>query len=97
MKGQKSVEIAFLALSAVGFLWGWVEVRWAVPDAHPWGAPLVAGAIAAAIGLLAWALVSRWVLAPMRRVTRGMRAVVESLNPDADAAHVAAPLLGDLP
>ncbi len=96
MKSRTGFTLAFAALAALGFAAVWAVVRLTAPEA-PAGTAWAAGFAAAAVIGAVWLLAARMVLAPVRRLARGLRAVAESRSEDAAAVSVRAPLLGSLP
>ena len=92
MTARSRIALLFAALAAVAFglVWGAV---------HLTGSALAGGVAAGGAVLLAGLVVARGVIRPARRLSRGLKAVLESRGSDADAGAqaVRAPLLGDLP
>ena len=89
MTAGNRIALIFAALGAAAFglVWGAVRLTGSAP---------VGGAVAAAVVLAAGLVVGRSVLKPARRLSRRLRAVLESRGSDGGVEAVRAPLLGDL-
>jgi len=83
-------------LAALAFALVWGAVRMAAPDGGGPAAP-AAGAVAALAVLGIWLGLRLLLLAPVRRLARGLRAVRESRSAEAGLGAVSSPLLGELP
>jgi DNA polymerase-3 subunit epsilon len=89
---RQRILVVFLALAAVAAGLVWAAVTLTGPAA-PWLAP----AIAAACVLALWLALNRLVLVPAGRLSRSVRAVLESRSSDTSLVPPKTHILGDLP